>query len=42
MAVERLDGAEKNRLPKDADRLAQSVAPRDLPRLAAVLVRSTL
>jgi hypothetical protein len=37
-----LDGAERNGLPKDPDRLAASVAPEDVPRLAAALVRSTL
>jgi hypothetical protein len=37
-----LDGAEKNGLPKDPERLAASVAPQDVPRLAAALVRSTL
>jgi len=37
-----LQGAEKNHLPKDPKRLAELVAPKELPRLAAALVRSTI
>jgi len=37
-----LEGAEKNKLPKNPDRLATLVQPEELPRLAAALVRSTL
>lgn len=37
-----LHGAEKNHLPKSPERLEHLVAPKDLPRLAAALVRSTL
>jgi len=37
-----LDGAGKNDLPRDPERLAALVPPRDLPALAATLVRSTL
>lgn len=37
-----LQGAEKNHLPKDPERLGELVAPKDLPRLAAALVRSTV
>lgn len=37
-----LDGAQKKHLPKDPARLENLVSPKDLPRLAAALVRSTL
>ena len=37
-----LDGAARLRLPRDPARLAALVEPRDLPRLAAALVRATL
>jgi hypothetical protein len=37
-----LDGAENTGLPQNPERLAASVAPEDLPRLAAALVRATL
>lgn len=37
-----LKGAEKNQLPADAGRLGELVAPGELPRLAAALVRSTV
>ncbi|HEV2635239.1 MAG TPA: endonuclease [Actinocrinis sp.] len=37
-----LDGARKAGLPADAPSLAALVAPQELPRLAAALVRSTL
>jgi hypothetical protein len=37
-----LDGAKKNHLPKDPERLEGLVPPKDLPRLAAALVRSTV
>ena len=37
-----LKGAEKNHLPKDPAKLGKLVAPKDLPRLAAALVRSTV
>lgn len=37
-----LAGAEKNRLPRNPDRLAALVEPEELPQLAAALVRSTL
>jgi len=37
-----LDGAARNRLPRDPERLAALVAPQELPSLAAALVRSTL
>ncbi|MEY9861071.1 hypothetical protein ABH935_006711 [Catenulispora sp. GAS73] len=37
-----LKGAEMNRLPKEVTRLEALVAPKDLPRLAAALVRSTV
>ncbi|MFC7624640.1 endonuclease [Microlunatus sp. GCM10028923] len=36
------EGAERFGLPRSADRLAALVAPDDLPRLAAALVRATL
>ncbi|MEY9912095.1 endonuclease III [Catenulispora sp. MAP12-49] len=35
-----LDGAGKYDLPKDPEKLAELVAPKDLPRLAAALVRA--
>lgn len=37
-----LDGAARNRLPRDPKRLAALVPPDELPSLAAALVRSTL
>jgi hypothetical protein len=37
-----LDGAARNQLPRDPDRLAALVEPGELPRLAAALVRGTL
>ena len=37
-----LTGARKNHLPEDPARLEDLVPPKDLPRLAAALVRSTL
>jgi hypothetical protein len=37
-----LDGAARNRLPRDPERLAALVEPSELPRLAAALVRATL
>ncbi|HET9172365.1 MAG TPA: endonuclease [Actinospica sp.] len=37
-----LDGAARNRLPRDPERLAALVRPQELPRLAAALVRATL
>jgi hypothetical protein len=37
-----LDGAARNALPRDPERLAALVEPSELPRLAAALVRATL
>ena len=37
-----LEGAARNRLPRDPERLAALVKPQELPRLAAALVRATL